>query len=283
MRQGLAARHALAVGVAAAWAMAVALPPGARAAEPLKVCALEHNAPYSSRQSADGFDLATARAVGKKLGREIEVIWVANAARLSEIDDNDFPVRKLAKGECDALFSVPGPAGDSLREAPGLSLGKPYYGAAFELYGREGEQRGTLRQLRDATVANQAASVGAFALRLVGAKSRTHFEPGTALDSVAKGEAELALLWGPAAEPVLKAGGIAGVARVASYTPPPALSWNEHVATRTMDESLRTTLDAALATLAADGTLARLAETHGLPWRAPFERTYSLGEMNSLR
>ena len=283
MKQGRPARAGLAACVAAACAMGGMASPGASAAEPLRICALEHNAPYSNRRTDDGFDLATARAVAAKLGRSIEVVWVPNAERLSEIDDNDFPVRKLAKGGCDALFSVPGPARDSLREAPGLALGKPYYGAAFELYGRAEEQRGTLRQLRDAPVANQAASVGAFALRLVGAKSRTFFEPGPALKSVATGEAELALLWGPAAEPLLKDGGIVGVSRVTSYLPPPALSWNEHVATREADEALREAIDTAIASLSGDGTLARLAAAHGLPWHPPFERTYSLGEMNALR
>ena len=283
MKPGLARRPALAAGVAAACALLGTVALQAAAPEPLKICALEHNAPYSTRTRDDGFDLAVARAVAVKLGRTLEVVWIPNAERLSEIDDNDFPVRKLAKGACDALFSVPGPARDSLREASGLALGKPYYGAAFELYGREGEQRAALRQLRDAPVANQAASVGAFALRLVGAKSRTFFEPAPALKSVAAGDAELALLWGPAAEPVLKDGGVAGVSRVAGYVPPPALSWNEHVATREGEPALREGIDTALASLATDGTLSRLAAAHGLPWHPPFERTYSLGEMNNLR
>ena len=270
-------------GLAVACGVLVCLTGSVNADEPLKVCALEHNAPYSTRRSDDGFDLATARAVGRKLGRPVEIFWVANAERLSEIDDNDFPVRKLAKGACDALFSVPGPARDSLREAPGLALGKPYYGAAFELYALAGEQRATLRQLRDVPVANQAASVGAFALRLVGAKSRTYFDPGAALKGVAAGEAELALLWGPAAEPVLKSEAASKVSRLPGYKPPAALSWNEHVATREKDSALRTAIDGALTSLQADGTLEKLANQHGVPWHAPFERTYSLGEMNNLR
>ena len=283
MKRAIPPRPVLAAGVAAACAMLASLAPQAAGNGPLKVCALEHNAPYSVRKGETGFDIDTARAVAARLGRDVEMVWVPNAERLSEIDDNDFPVRKLAKGACDALFSVPGPARDSLREAPDLALGRPYYGAAFELYGRGGEQRATLRQLREAPVANQAASVAAFALRLVGARSRTFFEPGPALQAVASGEAELALLWGPAAEPLIASGAIPQVTRVAGYVPPPALSWNEHVATRAAEPALREAMDNALSALAADGTLARLAGKHGLPWHPPFEHTYSLGEMNTLR
>ena len=261
----------------------LALPLTSHAVEAIKVCLLAHNRPYSEQASGLGLDVDTARAVANSLGRTFEPVWISNAAKISEIDDNDFPVRKLAKGQCDAIFSVPGPARDSLRETSGLSLGAPYYGAAFELYGRTGETRRHLRELRDLPIANQAATVGAFALRLVGAKSRTFFAPVEGLKAVADGEAALALLWGPTAGAALQAGGISDVTPVGGYEPPAALSWNEHVATRESDTTLRTDIDSALAALAGDGTLARIAVTHGVPWRPPFAKTYSLGEMNGLR
>ncbi len=257
--------------------------PAVQASEALKVCLLTHNAPYSDQAAGAGFDLATAAAVATRLGRRLETIWINNPEKVTEIEDSDFPTRKLAKGACDVLFSIPGPARDSLRDATGLSLGEAYYGAAFGLYGRPGETRNRLRQLRDVAVATQAATVGAFALRLVGAKARTSFSPLETLQKVADGSAEVALVWGPAAGAALHREPLPGIAAVAGYEPPAALSWNEHPATRSTDTALRTSIDAALGGMAKDGELERLALANGVPWHAPFAKTYSLGEMNNLR
>jgi polar amino acid transport system substrate-binding protein len=255
----------------------------AAASEPLKVCLLTHNAPYSEQASNSGFDLATANAVAAEMQRPLEVVWVNNAAKVVELEDSDFPARKLQKGVCDVLFSIPGPARDSLRETPSLALGAPYYGASFQLYGAAGETRRELRQLRDVPVAVQAATVGAFALRLVGAKIKTCLSPEEVLRRAASHEAEMALVWGPAAGAVLKGQRDLSISPVAGYEAPAALAWNEHAATRGKDEALRSAIDAALAKLTSSGRLPQLATEAGIPWHAPFAKTYSLGEMNNLR
>ena len=263
--------------------LALALAAGAQAAEPLKVCLLTHNAPYSDRASGRGFDLDTATAVAARLGRPLEPVWVSDGEKITELEDSDFPTRRLAKGACDVLFSVPGPPRDSLRGMPQLSLGAAYYGAAFELYGKAGETRNSLRQLRDVPVAVQAATVGAFGLRLVGAKIRTSLSAGEALGKLVANEADFALVWGPAAGTALALTPQPGAVPVANYTPPAALSWNEHAATRAADEGLRGNIDQALRALTASGELQAAAKAQGIPWHAPFAATYSLGEMNNLR
>ncbi len=256
---------------------------GVSAAAPLKVCLLEHNAPYSERAANSGFDLATANAVAVRLGRPLEVVWVANEEKITEIEDSDYPTQRLRKGACDVLFSVPGPARDSLRDMPTLALGKPYYGAAFELYGKTDEQRHEIRDLRGAPVAIQAATVAAFALHLVGAQPKTSFSPAQALTALATGEVEFALLWGPTASYQLTQHPAPGFGPVTHYVPPAALAWNEHLATREADAELRQALDTALAALMADGSLQKMATQNGLRIHPPFARTYTLGEMNNLR
>ncbi|MSQ68914.1 MAG: transporter substrate-binding domain-containing protein [Gammaproteobacteria bacterium] len=255
----------------------------ASAALPLTVCLLEHNPPYSNREANSGFDLATATAVAARLERPLEVIWVASTEKITEVEDSNFPVQRLRKGGCDVLFSIPGPARDSLRGMPTLTLGQPYYGAAFELYGKSGEQRHKLSDLHNSPVAIQAATVAAFALSLVGAQPRTFFSPAQALAALGKGEVELALLWGPTTSYQLAQHPAEGIGPVATYVPPAALAWNEHPATRAADASLRAALDAALAALVADGSLQKMATSNGLSLRVPFARTHSLGEMNNLR
>ena len=108
-------------------------------APPFKVCVLVHNAPYAMQAQAPGFDLDTAAAVAQKLQRPLEPVWTNNEPEITEIDDSDFPVRKLVRGQCDAIFSMPGPAATTLGQDPKLALGAPYYGAAFELVGCGGE------------------------------------------------------------------------------------------------------------------------------------------------
>jgi len=255
----------------------------AAASEPLKVCLLTHNAPYSEQASNSGFDLATAQAVASEIQRPLEIVWVNNATKVIELEDSDFPARKLQKGVCDVLFSIPGPARDSLRETPSLALGAAYYGASFQLYGAAGETRRELRDLRDVPVAVQAATVGAFALRLVGAKIKTCLSAEEVLRRAAKREAELGLAWGPAAGAVLKGQKDIVISPVAGYEAPAALAWNEHPATRGKDEALRSAIDAALVKLTSSGRLPALAAEAGIPWHAPFAKTYSLGEMNNLR
>lgn len=252
------------------------------AAPPLRVCALSHNLPYAARDAGKGFDIDVARAVAARLDRPLELVWTDNPATIQEIDDSDFPVRRLAKGACDAIFSMPGPARDTLKGLPALALGAPYYGAAFELIGPP-DTPPYLKALRDRPVAIQAQTVASFALAMLHSKQRTYFSPRAALDGVEQGEAVAALLWGPTAGWQLHQQATPALKVAVGYSPPAALAWNLHVATLATDEALRGALDAALAGLAASGTLQRVAADYGIPWHAPFPTTYSLTELNKLR
>ena len=252
---------------------------------PFKVCVLTHNAPYAIGENKRGFDVETAAAVAAKLGRKLELVWTDNNPHIDEIDDSDFPLRKLAKGACDAIFSMPGPASDTLRETPAVTLGAPYYGAAFELLSCESTPPVRLRALRGMTVAIQSQTVAHFAALMVKAKPNNYFSLDAALDGLRKHETETALLWGPttgwrllnAAQKVTQRCGF-----VAGYEPPAAVRWNLSVATRTDDEGLRKDIDGALANMHASGELETLATRYGIPLHGPFDGTYSLGALNEL-
>jgi ABC-type amino acid transport substrate-binding protein len=265
-------------------ALALALPTvGAWAAgPPLRVCALSHNLPYTDEATGGGFDLDVARAVAEKLARPLEVVWSDNGEGLHEIDESDFPLHKLARGACDVLLSIPGPARDSLKDVPGLVLGNAYYGAGFELIG-PAELSPRLKDLQEKPVAIQAQTVASFALVMLHGRQHTCFSPAEALASVGRGDAAAALVWGPTAGFELARNPIEGLAIAPGYTPPAALAWNLHAATRERDEALRTAVDGALASLVADGQLVRLAKPWGIPLHAPFAATYSLTEINKLR
>ena len=249
----------------------------------LRLCALSNSLPYSAREGARGFDVAVAEALAQRLGKTLEITWTDNGeGRLQEIDESDYPLRRLAKNECDLLLSMPGPARDTLKEAPALALGQPYYGAAFELIGPPGTS-GQLKALRTKPVAIQAQTVASFAIAILQGKQRTFFSAQEALDGVTSGEADAALLWGPAAGWALKQSPSSTLAIAEGYEPPAALAWNLHAATRGKDEALRVEVDLALGELARDGQLASIAAAWGIPLHAPFATTYSLTEINKLR
>ncbi|MGH8595935.1 MAG: substrate-binding periplasmic protein [Gammaproteobacteria bacterium] len=254
----------------------------ATGAAPLRVCLLSHNLPYSAREAANGFDADIARAVAGALEHEFVPVWIEHPASIQEIDDSDIPARRLARGECDAIFSVPGPARDSLKGFPTLALGVAYYGAAFELIGVSGIAA-DLKALRAKPVAIQAQTVASFALAILQAKQRTYFSVGSALDGVVAGDAEVALLWGPTAGWHLAQYPALSLRVAEAYEPPAALRWNLYVATRLEDKVFRKEVDMALRKLHSDGEIERSAARYGIPFHAPFATTYSLTEINKLR
>ncbi|HEV8712560.1 MAG TPA: transporter substrate-binding domain-containing protein [Candidatus Binatia bacterium] len=247
----------------------------------LRVCLLEDDLPYSSRQNNAGFDFDTAKAVAEALNRPLAPLWVKNSTHIDEIEDSDLPTRRLSRNECDAIFSVPGP--DALKDSPKLSIGAPYYGAAFELIGRESGTPTSLAALGEKPVAVQAQTIANFVLNARRAKMLTFFSTEEALRGVAQGEAAAALLWGPTSGWYLRNHPELGLFLVSGYEPPAVVRWNEHVATRKDDVALREALDKALARLSESGALQPLSERYGIPFHKPFATTYSLAEMQKLR
>ncbi len=257
----------------------------ALAAKPpeLRVCFLEQNLPYSSSQGEPlGFDVETAREVAQVLGRRLLPVWVPQGSRILELEESNLPLRRLARGECDALFSVPGPL--ALKGFSQLALGAPYYGAAFELVGHRDETLpGDLASLDEVFVGVQAHTVAQFVLDYEGLKGKLFFSPEAALEALASGKIRAALLWGPAAGWYLRNHPEGGLAFVEGYQPKPVVCWNEHVATRKKDVSLRREIDRALSQLAAQGILEKLLARYGLPPHPPFSQVYSVEEVLRLQ
>ncbi|MCS6925026.1 MAG: transporter substrate-binding domain-containing protein [Candidatus Binatia bacterium] len=248
---------------------------------PLRVCLLEDNLPYAARQPESGFDLETARAIAAGLQRPLIPVWVKHSRSIDELTESDLPLRRLARHECDAILSVPGQ--EAIQDVPKLALGRPYYGAAFELLGRDGGVPPRLEAFRERPVAVQAQTIADFVLHAHKVPVRTFFSVEAALLGVVQGEAEAALVWGPTAGWYLRTHPAVQLSFVTGYEPPAAVRWNAHVATREDDAGLREAIDTVLAQLSADGTLQTLMARYGIPPHAPFDSTYSLAEIEKLR
>lgn len=259
--------------------LALSGPLSAQEGGQLRVCFLGNNLPFSSQQDERGFDVDVARAVAKTMGRTLVPVWVRNDERITEVDESDFPLRRLSRNECDAILSVPGR--DAVREASNVTVGNAYYGAAFELLGREGQTPASLHDIEHQVVAVQAQTIASFILESLKISMQTFFSTEESLAAVATGDAELAFVWGPTAgwyakqEPGTKL-------TFATAEPISVARWNEHVATREEDQALRTALDAALTTLRRSGELKAIAQRYGVPFYPPFEKTYDVMEMFRL-
>jgi len=247
----------------------------------LRVCFLEDNLPLSSRKENTGFDLDTGKAVAEALQRTFLPVWVANSTQIQEIEESDFPLRRLGKNECDAIFSIPGE--EAIKDAPKAALGAPYYGAAFEFVSRDGTGPSDLKALQETPVAVQAQTIASFILNARKVKMHTFFSVDAALVGVTKGEAPVAFVWGPLAGWYLRSHPDMKLAFTTGYEPPAVARWNEHVATRQSDTELRAAIDAALGRLVTDGTLKTLAERYGMVLRSPFATTYSAAELQKLK
>lgn len=245
-----------------------------------RTCFLENNLPYSSAQDNSGFDFDTAKAVANTLGKTLIPVWTKNSTKIDEIEESDFPTRKLARNECDAIFSLPGQ--DAVKDTPKLAIGLPYYGAAFELIGREQNSPKTLSSLGNTPVAIQSQTIANFVLLAQKTPTRTFFSTEEALNGVVKGEAPLALLWGPAAGWHLRNHPELSLFFVNGDEPPTVIRWNEHVATRAIDTDLRAAIDEALRKLNESGGLQEIAQRYGLPFHTPFASTYNIAEMQKL-
>ena len=115
----------------------------------LEICLLENNLPYSSRATQSGFDYDVGKLLAKRLKRELVPVWSSNSRQILEIE-SDFPLRRLTRGDCSLILSVPGPEkkmGEG--SSPAVTLGKPYYGAAFEVISTTNEGQLSLENSKE--------------------------------------------------------------------------------------------------------------------------------------
>ena len=251
----------------------------------LKICLLEDNLPYSSRVAQSGFDYDVGKLLAKKLGKEFVPVWASNTKQILEIE-GDLPLRRLAKGDCSIILSIPGPEkkmGEG--SSPAVTFGKPYYGAAFEVISRPMEEQPSFRDLRGKRVAIMSQTVAHFALSKVGASPVTYFSVEEALKGVISGEADAALLWGPTSgwnisklDDSVKANLL-----ITSKIPPAGLSWNIHFASRTQDRVFREKVSTALLAIGEDGELMPLMRKYHLPGRVPFKASHTPNTFLELR
>lgn len=255
-----------------ALASSILLPVLAGAAE-LRVCFREDDLPRAERSSESGLDVAVLRAVAAELDLELQPVWLPARPRFTEIEGTDLPLAALVRGECDVVPSVAGEAALG-RYARELVLTVPYYGASFELVASGGRSFASLEALAGRTVAVRLQSLAHFAVERLGLDWRARPSTAEVLGLLDTGEADAALVWGPALAPF-------GRRPVSGFEPPRALRFNEHLALRREDPR-REALDGALARLLAGGRIEELAAQAAMVVHRPFAGLAGSGSLRSL-
>ena len=181
----------------------------------LKVCTAENEMPYANK-AGEGFENKLAEFVAQQLNRKLELVtWT---------DPRYFIRDFVDKGLCDVVMGVD--AGD-----PRLLTTAPYYRSGYVFISREKDElalenwdsEALKKAKKIAFVPGTPAEVMLRAIgryndmfnyqqELVGFKSRRNqyvkYENDKLVNEVATGNAELAVLWGPAAARYVKASSI---------------------------------------------------------------------------
>jgi polar amino acid transport system substrate-binding protein len=180
-----------------AWALAAALAAGALfttmpavSAEPLRVCADPDNLPFSKAEGpVRGLYVELAELVAQQLGRPIEFTWwytynQRRALRNTVLDN-----------ACDTVFALPADY-----RARGLVKSHAFIDVGYAVVADPSFKFKSLDDLRPHRIGVQFSSTPHIVLNtLDGFRSTTYRSSDEVFGALAKGEIDMALMWGPVA------------------------------------------------------------------------------------
>jgi len=222
----------------------------------ISVCANPNALPYSSNKpEAPGFQLEIARALAERLGVRLRIEWIIPRMRASTVD-------------CDLLMdtiAVPGV------QPPSIRLSIPYYYGGVPLaFGRDQQPAASYRALQQGTrvgvLMNSLAS-------LVISKTAATMIPfgfeSDMLEALARGEIAAAAASAASIGYFNQKNPEARLQLVHAEDDEPELRWPVAIGMRRADDALVEKVNAALAALVADGTIAGIYRRYGIEYRKP--------------
>lgn len=179
---------------------AAVIPPQARAAAPLRVCADPDYMPYSDR-AGDGFENHIAQVIGARLGRPVEYVWKSTRG---ENGFTELVHQYVNKGRCDLVVDVP-------YAVPDLATTNPYYIASYVFVYKKNDgidvNSMDSPQLRHLKIGYEADTPVEDGLKIraltIGAKpfltaDEEDRSPESIIDAVQNGTINVGLTWDPA-------------------------------------------------------------------------------------
>jgi polar amino acid transport system substrate-binding protein len=249
-------RHPLRRSIGAiAFATAVAATQANAADNTLRVCADPDNLPFSSNQQGQdkGLYVELAEAVAKKLDMQVEFVWWYTHNQRRALRNT------IQKDECDATFALP--ANTDWR-ARGVQKSAAFLDVGYAVVTAPGVAVTSLESLKDKRIALQFSTTPHIMFaQMDGFKTSTHKTPDEVFAALAKGEADVGILWGPVAgfENKTKHQGRWQITPVSGLD----LSGQVVVGVRSGADGLKTRIDQALGELQPQ--IRALADKYGFP------------------
>ncbi len=218
----------------------------------LRVCAEPDNLPTTHRGGPrKGLYLELIDALGPQIGRAAQYVWIEGTG--------DRPLRLgFANDQCDVYVGLPATDGF---HAPYLSLTRPFMREGYALVVHRGKKVSSLADLTGQRVAVQFGTLPQVLVALYDIEARTCDSPQEAMSVLAKGEADAAFIWGPAAGYYNKYNLRSSFDVIP--TNGPGLNWPVAIGVRKDDADLRRALDRALEKVGP--LIVHLQEEYGFP------------------
>jgi ABC-type amino acid transport substrate-binding protein len=273
---------------------------GAEAAQPLKVCLSDLNAPFAQMDKdgkGDGLDRDVAKAIADKLGRPLEEIWFETDHEHGQSFVGDVTAM-LSGGFCDLMVGYPltadaigDPAAEkhripkfgehrTLAQRPWVDLktiqgSRPYYTVTYTIVLSPKDKDLPVQGLGDLKGKKVAVELATLAAELTAhydhdllekdmVQVQTQYE--NVWDKLVSGEADAAMVERHRAETYVAAHPEAGL-KLTGF----AHKTRFNLGVVSAQGTDMKPVDDALAALDADGTLKRLTEARGLSWVEPRE------------
>ena len=241
---------------AASLACALAVP--VVSAGVLRVCADPDNLPFSKSEGAErGMYVELAELVGKQLDLPVEYVWWLTFNQRKALRNT------ILQDGCDAYFALPADTDYKLR---GLQRSQSFISVSYAAVAAPAVSIAGLTDLKGKRLGVLHATPPHILLSQLDGYPTTSFRhESEAFEALAKGEIDVALLWGPSA-------GYTNLKRLESrwrVTPlaGEGLSGQMAVAVRRGNDTLTAGIDKALVTLQPE--IAALAKKYGFPMGQP--------------
>lgn len=164
----------------------------AAAAEPLRVCTDPDNLPFSKSEGAQhGLYVELAELVASRLGSPVEYVWWLSFNQRKALRNT------ILSDGCDAYFALPFDADYKTR---GLLRTQAFLDVGYAVVAAPSFKFSALTDIKGKRVAVQFASTPQILLSTRDGYAMTTFRGADeTLDALAKGEVDVAFIWGPVA------------------------------------------------------------------------------------
>lgn len=229
----------------------------------LVACLSDDNAPFSATNSG-GIDAEVSRGIGEILHRSVRLSWIT----IPERGGLGKALRQAMKpGNCDLFFGIPvnGTANEDVIEQH-LETSEPYVSTGYALVAAKGSNVRTLDDARRAQrVGVVTATPADMYLHKQGFNRIPYGNNRELLSALSEGAVNAAVLWLPALANAEQRGFALWPNAIRDERlPSPELETRFVIAIRSGETGLKAELNAALARLRSDGSLASILHRHGI-------------------